>query len=335
MDNWLRWTLPLQLMRVAFYIPHLATDGVAAIALSWVRQLAVQYPEDRYLVLSDSDLQEPFHERLAAVKLPRRFPLFPFWADVRLYLKLASFKPDLLVNTRSGQAVFGRWPQARVTSLAALAFAGQEVSFAPIPFSGYELLSGEEKLHIKEQWSFGREFFMLAGPLPSESQLTTMLQAFSLFKNRQQSGLRLVLPFSLAQHYPKLAKKIEQYKYKSSLVITEQISPTQMAQLTGAAYALLSVASPGSALMTTVLAWRAGVPLLTVQDQGLSAIAGESLLYAESETKEAIAAVMMQVYKDETLRLQLIRNGQQLLSGFDFSATTAKLREKLRQLAEG
>jgi hypothetical protein len=87
--------------------------------------------------------------------------------------------------------------------------------------------------------------------------------------------------------------------------------------------------------MTTVLAWRAGVPLLTLQDQGLSAIAGESLLYAESETKEAIAAVMMQVYKDETLRLQLIRNGQQLLSGFDFSATTVKLREKLRQLAEG
>ena len=319
-------------MRVVFHITHPTTDGVSAIAQCWVRQLATQYPEDRYLVLSDSDLQEPFHERLAAVKLPRRFTLFPFWADVRLYLKLASFKPDLLVNTRSGQAVFGRWRHARVTSLAALAFAGQEVSFTPIPFSGYELLSGEEKLHIKEQWSFGREYFMLTGPLPSEGQLTFLLQAFSLFKNRQQSGLRLVLPFSVTKHYPSLAKKIDQYKYRSALVITESITPKQVAQLAGAAYALVALGSPGTALIAILQAWRVGIPLLTVHESGLLGVAQQSVLFAADLTKEALATMLMQIYKDESLRLQLIRQGQRCLADIDASLLPAALHQQLQQL---
>lgn len=322
-------------MRVAFHIAHPTTDGVSAIALCWVRQLATQYPEDRYLVLSDAAPEDPGHERIITARVPRRYPLFPFWADVLLYLKLSSFKPDLLVNTRLGQPVFSRWRHARVTPLATLGRAGAATSFAPFPFLGYALLSGQEKLHLKEQWSHGREFFMLAGPLPSELQLTMLLQAFSLFKNRQQSGLRLLLPFSLVQHYPKLAKKIEQYKYRSSLVITGPIDLMQTAQLTGAAYALLSVGTPGSALVAMGQAWQTGVPLLTIQEAGLSAIAKESLLYAESATKEALAAIMMQIYKDEALRLQLIRNGQQLLAAVDTRTMAAALREELQRWAQG
>ncbi|MFM8711033.1 MAG: glycosyltransferase, partial [Sphingomonadales bacterium] len=194
------------------------------------------------------------------------------------------------------------------------------------------LLGPEQKHGIKEQWTFGREFFMMAGPLPSESQLILLLQAFSIFKHRQQSGLRLVLPFSIADHYPSLAKKIDQYKYRSALVMTGSIEPSQVAQLAGAAYALVAPGPPGSALLPVVQAWHSGIPLLALPDSHLSSIANGSVLFAADPSKESLATIMMQIYKDESLRLQLIRYGQQCRSAIDIPEETARLHTKLLEL---
>jgi hypothetical protein len=322
-------------MRVAFHIGNPLTDGVAAIALSWVKQLAVQFPSACIIVLTDSPPEGKLDQRVGWELLPQPYRFFSFWSHIVLYRKLLAFKPDLLVHTLPEPRLISRWKQVRVSSKASFVTRTSLASFLPLSFSQVSILSAEEKHKIKEQWSFGREFFMLTGPLPSEAQLTLLLQAFSLFKNRQQSGLKLVLPFSLSTHYPALAQKIDQYKYRSSLIVTETLSPIQTLQLAGAAYALVVLATPGSSLIACMQAWQVGVPLLALQDEELLSAAGESVLYAASETKEAFAAIMMQIYKDEALRLQLIRNGQQVVSGLDQRAITTALYEQLQQFIQG
>lgn len=324
-------------MRVAFYINDPVTNGEAAIALSWVGQLANQYPDDRYLVLSEYPLSAGsasfLPAQVALVSLPHRYRFFPFWADALLYKKLLSFKADLLLSTYSAQRLFTRFKPVGVTAQSKLVANGAETFFTPFPAADYSLLDAAEKHAIKEQWSFGREFFMLAGPLPSETELMLLLQAFSIFKHRQQSGLRLVLPLSIIDHYPLLAKKIEQYKYRSALIITGSIAPAQVAQLAGAAYALVAPGLPGSATLTTLQSWRVGVPLLAPPDSELLSWANESVLFAAEPTKEALAVCMMHIYKDESLRLQLIRRGQQNWSNIDIGSATTKLRATLQQLA--
>jgi len=323
-------------MRMAFFINDPATNSVAAIALSWVRQLATLFPEDRYLVLVES----PFSafteldaiEQVQIKTVPYRYAFFPFWSDALLYKRLFSFRQDLFISAHPVQHNFTRWKQARITAGSGLLARGIETVFFPFASTDYSIIGTEEKHAIKEQWTFGREFFMLAGPLPSEPQLTLLLQAFSIFKHRQQSGLRLVLPLSIADHYPSLAKKIDQYKYKDALVITGPIDAAQVAQLAGAAYALIAPGLPGSALLATVQAWRAGTPLLAMPDTALSTLANESVLIASESTKEALATIMMQIYKDEALRLQLIRNGQQCGSAKDIAEETRRLRMTLQQL---
>lgn len=323
-------------MRMAFFINDPVTNSVAAIALSWVRQLATQFPEDRFLVL----VEAPFSafteldaiEQVQIESVPHRYPFFPIWSDALLYKKLFSFRPDLFISAHPVQHNFTRWKQARITAGGGLLARGIETFFIPFASADYTILGTEEKLAIKEQWTFGREFFMLAGPLPSEPQLTLLLQAFSIFKHRQQSGLRLLLPLSIADHYPSLAKKIDQYKYQDALVITGPIDAAQVAQLAAAAYALVAPGSPGSALLATVQAWRAGIPLLAMPDTSLSTFANESVLIASESTKEALATIMMRIYKDEALRLQLIRNGQQCGSAKDIAEETNRLRVMLQQL---
>ncbi|MFM7645722.1 MAG: hypothetical protein ACKO41_03315 [Sphingomonadales bacterium] len=323
-------------MRVAFCIGNPVTDGVAAIVMSWVNSLVLQYPEDRYLLLSEYPL-EGYHEALppnqvSVVYLPRRYSFFPFWSDTLLYQKLVSFQPQLVINAHPAQRLSSRFKQARVSAMAAISTPDGEISFMPLPSPDYNSLSADQKHVVKEQWVFGREYFMLTGPLPSEAQLTFLLQAFSIFKNRQQSGMRLVLPFSLSSHYPLLAKKIDQYKYRSSLIITESISASQVAQLAGAAYALMALGSPGTVLIATLQAWRVGIPLLALPETGLGGHTQQSVLFAAESTKEALANIMMQIYKDESLRLQLIRQGHQCWQDINISSLTAALHQQLQQL---
>lgn len=348
MNNWRRWAgfkingaLPLRSMRVAFYMGDPDTGGTAAIALSWALALATQYPQDNCLVLLANPVSETLQDfsgtvtanRPPVIRLPRRYTFFPFWADAVLYRQLRQFRPDIIITTHSKRPAFVRYKQIRVTPQAGLVTRDAETRFAPLPSSHYALLSIDKKHAIKEEWTFGREFFMLTGALPSEAQLLLLLQAFSLFKNRQQSGLRLVLPFSLSKHYPALAKKIGQYKYVNALIITETITAAQRAQLAGASYALIELGSSGESIMAAAQAWRAGVPLLTLQDPGLPLRDTPSVLTASAFTKEALAAILMQIYKDESLRLQLIRSGQQCLSQIDSGTVTRALRERLLQEA--
>lgn len=322
-------------MRVAFHIGDPLTDGVSAIALSWVQQLSTQYPSDRFMLLTDSILLGPLDNNIQLERLPRRYSLLSAWSHWVLYKKLRTFKPDLLVHTLSESRLMARWKKVRVGPMARFETRSTTDSFMPLSFSQVSVLSAEEKHTIKEQWSFGREFFMLTGPLPSEAQLTLLLQAFSLFKHRQQTGLRLVLPFSLSVYYPALAKKIDQYKYRSSLIITEMLSPQQVVQLAGSAYSLIAIGTPGAALIACLQAWQVGVPLLSIHDNDLEAAAGESVLYATADTKEALATIMMQIYKDESLRLELIRKGQQRVNELDQHRITAALYEQLQQFIQG
>lgn len=323
-------------MRVAFYITDPLTDAVAAMALSWARHLALQYPDDHYLVLSEHPLPgdpDPFLKApFKSIVLPPRYSLFPFWSDIVLTQKLFAFTPDLLITTAPRTSLWVRCKQARVTAKAGLVVGRTETLFAPLVSAAYKLLSTDEKHAIKEQWSFGREYFMLTGSYASADQLTLLLQAFSLFKNRQQSGLKLVLPFALSTHYPSLAKKIEHYKYRNALVITGSIASEQVAQLSGAAYALVALGSPGSNLLAIAQARRVGLPLLTLPDPDRTAVAQDIALLAAEPTKEALAAIMMQIYKDESLRLSLIRQGRQPLTTGDVAAVTASLRARLQQL---
>ena len=128
-------------MRLAFFINDPTTNGVAAIALSWIRQLATQYPEDRYLVLSESPLsvfaESLLPEKVSIINVPHRYPFFSFWSDALLYLKLFSFRPDLFVTTYATPRFFARWKQARVSPKGSLVANGVETFFTPFALENF------------------------------------------------------------------------------------------------------------------------------------------------------------------------------------------------------
>lgn len=174
----------------------------------------------------------------------------------------------------------------------------------------FQLVSFEGRETIKEKLVGGCEYFMYAGPMLSEKKMINLLKAFSIFKKRLQSSMKLVIAIRSAQKNDELLRLLDSYKYRADVVITGDSADEDFALLLGAAYAFVYPSSFEDFTAPVMEAMKSGVPVLTFQNTSVQEIAGEAALYFDSKDQTDIAEKMMQVYKDENLRKQMIEKGK-------------------------
>ena len=186
-------------------------------------------------------------------------------------------------------------------------------------------LSPEQKDQVKNKYSGGREFFLHTGAIHPRKNLLNLLKAFSLFKKRQQSGMKLVLAGRLAWKYESFIKSLESYKYREDVVLTGYLDESELAALTGAAYALVYPSLHEGFGVPVLEAMQCDVPVITSAGSSMQEIAGDAALYANADDQQSIADTMMRMYKDETLRDQLIGKGKLVAPQYSWDRTAELL----------
>jgi glycosyltransferase involved in cell wall biosynthesis len=135
-----------------------------------------------------------------------------------------------------------------------------------------------------------------------------LLLAFSAFKKRQQTGMKLVLLGS-----PPAEKvweeKLKTYRYREDvIVINTPVSNEEMGNLLCSAYALIHL--PANArLFYLQAALDCGVPVITWPLPSILELAADAALYCTDAPGETLAQNMMRMYKDENMRSVLIKKG--------------------------
>jgi glycosyltransferase involved in cell wall biosynthesis len=182
----------------------------------------------------------------------------------------------------------------------------------------YKAISWEQREELKILYSSHAEFF-LYNHVPSKNDFLQLLKAFSLFKKRQQTNMKLLFPCSLSFADKELAGLLETYRYKEDIVFTGNTTAQQLAQLTATAYAVIqSALEPPLSQIQDVI--QCVLPQLILQPQSWMKEEG-CFEYANSLSAEEIAGKLMLLYKNEIHRKQLIENSQQLLQQFSLEAT--------------
>ncbi|HUR67424.1 MAG TPA: glycosyltransferase family 1 protein [Chitinophagaceae bacterium] len=182
-----------------------------------------------------------------------------------------------------------------------------------------------EKEKIKQQYSNGKEFFLYAGTIDPAKNLMNLLKAFSVFKKRQQSGMKLVLAGDISRNYRSFINDLKTYKYRDDVLMIENVPATEMARLMGAAYALICPSAPESLATALLDAMRCGVPVIALRGSLAEEITKGAALYSEGDDHIAIADAMMRLYKDETLRKELIQKGSAAINGYSWDKTAEQL----------
>ena len=174
----------------------------------------------------------------------------------------------------------------------------------------FEPLTDEEKQATKAKYTGVKEYFIYAGAIHPRKNLVNLLKAFSLFKKRQQSSMKLVLTGRLAWKYDSFVKNLKTYKYRDDVVMTGYVGEEEIKKLIGSAYAMVYPSLFEGFGVPVLEAMQSDVPVITSLNSSMQEIAKEAALYADPESPADIAEKMMLLYKDEKLRSQLIEKGR-------------------------
>lgn len=187
----------------------------------------------------------------------------------------------------------------------------------------------EMKKQVKEKYTSGKEFFVYAGEIHPGKNVLNLLKAFSLFKKKQKTGMKLVFAGNFVRGSKIFSQSISTYKYREDVIITGHIDEEALAGIISSAYAMVYPVVGDGFAFSVLAAIKSGVPVITSAPSSMQEIAGDAALYTNVTSINEIAEKMMLVYKDENLRNKLILNGKKYAENFDWDKTAALLWQSI------
>lgn len=172
----------------------------------------------------------------------------------------------------------------------------------------YRPLSSDERIFFKNKYAGGTEYFVFTGALHPRKNILNLLQAFTIFKKKQRSSMKLLIVGRYAWKSEPIRELIENHPFKEDVVHYNYMQVDELCNVIGAAYALTFVSLFEGFGIPVLEALQCNVPVIVSDNTSLPEVAGNAGLYTDPGDIEDIAAKMCMLYKDEHLRDQLIAN---------------------------
>ncbi|MFZ4057347.1 MAG: glycosyltransferase [Ferruginibacter sp.] len=171
---------------------------------------------------------------------------------------------------------------------------------------GTQILNWHQLQDVKTTYTGTYEYFLYAGSIGANSNLINLLKAFSLFKIRQRSNMKLVVLADEEAYDTQFETQLETYKYRSDIVLLKDIPDHKTAPIYAAAYAFVYPVLYCNYPYYALKAMRAGLPVICSNTGALEAISDDLVLKANVAMPEDLAQKMMWLFKDETTRTTFI-----------------------------
>jgi glycosyltransferase involved in cell wall biosynthesis len=162
----------------------------------------------------------------------------------------------------------------------------------------------EEREAIRATYSDRREYFLWLGVIDRQERWKEVMKAFSQFKIRQRSQMRLLIaPWRVED--PTFQESLDTYKYRADVRVMEQWAPAAPG-----AYAWLYTAETDNLGWVAAAALTMGVPLISTAESAARGWAENAVEWVDPDAFPAIVEAMLRLYKDEAYRKRLMDNGR-------------------------
>ena len=139
--------------------------------------------------------------------------------------------------------------------------------------------------------------------------------------------MKLLITGRLAWQYAALTEKLKTYKYRNDIVMLGYVSDEQLAKITASAYAVICPSFFGGFGLPIIEAMQCGVPVICSQTSAMPETGGDAAQYIDPADPESIAKAMLQIYKDESLRSNLIAAGSEPAGKFSWQRSALSINE--------
>ncbi|MET0635557.1 MAG: glycosyltransferase [Chitinophagaceae bacterium] len=161
---------------------------------------------------------------------------------------------------------------------------------------------------VRQTHSSGRNYFFYYGPVGKH--LLSLIKAFSIFKKRQKSDWKLLIGGAVNMTDEPFIRSLGQYRYRDDLVLLNNLNPRDLPGLISSAYALLFAQGQDPFMLPEVFA--SAVPVIAPDEPAFHGSWDHIVMYYEKDSQTSIAENMMTIYKDESKRSAMVREGRLL-----------------------
>ncbi len=183
---------------------------------------------------------------------------------------------------------------------------------------------------IKKEHTNGMEYFLCEADTNEETELIVLLKAYSQFKKWQRSSMPLVLASCKADFPENFEKMLSTYKYKNDVKILTGVNDLELSELYSAAYCYINPFSNIS-YRCMLQAIQCHIPVISRRHEIFEEICGNAVIYVNEDTAANFASLMIDIYKDENKRADMIEKGKAQLNKYDTSLPYKQLNKLLRR----
>jgi glycosyltransferase involved in cell wall biosynthesis len=204
----------------------------------------------------------------------------------------------------------------------------------PAAREGYHPVAFEQQMVVKEKYTGGKEYF-IGVDVAGSKNLINLLKAFSFFKKRQRSGMKLLLVTRGEGKKQEFLQLLQTYKHREDVVVINETKEEEVVQLLASAYALVHLSSLGILGTSFLDAMKCDVPVLSSNKAWEQELGEDAALYFRADDHADIADKLMLIYKDENLRKSLIEKGRMISGKCSWQQAAGSMWEAIGKAVDG
>jgi len=176
----------------------------------------------------------------------------------------------------------------------------------------------EELLRVKGRFQIDYPFILFVGNLKPHKNLTNLLKAFSLLRDRQQRGLKLVIMGAERDKSPQITETLDRLSLRQEVRFLGYVNKEELCCLYHLAELLAFPSFYEGFGLPPLEAMACGTPVLASHLSSLPEVLGDAALMVNPHQVEEIAEGMQQLIENHHLREEFIRRGAQQIKRYSW-----------------
>lgn len=175
---------------------------------------------------------------------------------------------------------------------------------------GFKPLDETEQQTVRNTYTQGKPYFLFVGSQSPRKNLNRLVAAFGKFKEQSGSDLKLLLVGALYVSEGDVRRVISQSVCKQDIIFAGRQSQPELEKIMASAFALTFVPYFEGFGIPIVEAFQCDVPVISSNTTSMPEISGDAALLVDPYDVDSIAKGMEDVWRDTSLRAQLIEKGK-------------------------